>query len=340
MSLSANIQHTFYENGIPAEIEQKLVALYHSAFCVKEYFEQHQSSKGFNVLVMYCDSADPVHIIVYRKTDNAVTVLNELVSIEQEYLEYVAAALFRKYPDIAAVHINRLKSRISKSDFPWRLWEISHDITVALPQSFDEYHGQLGRQTQKHIKYYINRLQREQGGFEFQVAVSREIEATSISRIIELNRMRMKDKNIRSGYDSLFEKRISAFCRSYGVVSTVSIGGRIIAGAICYEVGSHAYLETIAHDPDFNKYNAGQVCLYLTIKCMIERGRSSFHMLWGENEYKYRFLGEKQDLYFVSIYRSGTAKLMSMPKLMQHTYSRAVRQVSYLTNKYVINRFR
>jgi CelD/BcsL family acetyltransferase involved in cellulose biosynthesis len=150
----------------------------------------------------------------------------------------------------------------------------------------------------------------------------------------------MKSKNIRSGFDSLFESRIIEFCRYYGLVSTVSVQGRIVAGAICYEVGNQAYLEAISHDPGYNRYNAGQVCLYLTVKHLIEKRRDSFHMLWGENEYKYRFLGVKQELYFISIYRSCSSKLSSMPKLIKHTCSYIFRQLDYLTKKYIINRYR
>ena len=149
----------------------------------------------------------------------------------------------------------------------------------------------------------------------------------------------MKAKNINSGFDNAFEARIIEFCRQYGLVSTISINGKIVAGAICYEVGDQAYLEAISHDPDFNKYNAGQVCLYLTVKHMIESGKDTFHMLWGENEYKYRFLGVKQELYFISIYRSYSSKLLSIPRVAKHVCSYIFKQLDYLTKKYIFNRF-
>jgi hypothetical protein len=339
MALPDCLQHVFFENEVPSAIGQQLENIYQSPFSTIRYFEIFRGAKSLNALVISDKDSEAVHVLAYIISGREITVLNELTDVEQDYVEYFADTVFKRYPHIATLNINRLKTRMVTVGYPWRLWQTSQDIVLKLPRSFDEYHGKLGRQTQKHIKYYINRFHREQGGFAFQVFVKHEIDPSSISKIIELNRLRMKSKNVRSGFDNLLEKRIMDFCRYYGSVSTLSIDGRIVAGAICYEVGNQAYLEAISHDPDFNKYNAGQVCLYLTIKSMIESGRDSFHMLWGENEYKYRFLGEKQDLYFVSIYRTSSAKLLSMPKLMCHTYSRAVRQLAYLTNKYIINLF-
>jgi hypothetical protein len=340
VALPDGLQHVFYVNEIPLDLERFIEKIYQSSFSVIKYFTIFKDVDSINALVISRGEADPVHVLAYTISGKEITLLNELVNIDQEYLEYFVATVFDRYPAITTVNFNRLKSRTADFHYPWRLWQKSQDIAVELPRSFDAYHAKLGRQTQKHIKYYLNRLHREQGDFTFQVAASHEIDPDSIARIIEMNRLRMKGKNIHSGYDSSFEMRITEFCRYYGKVSTVRIHGKIVAGAICYEVGNHAYLEAISHDPEFDKYNIGQVCLYLTIKSVIESGRDSFHMLWGENAYKYRFLGVKQDLYFLSVYRSNYSKLLSMPKLVRHTLFRAVKQVVYVTKKYLISRYR
>ena len=340
MASSGCLQHIFYENEIPSEVGLNLEKIYQSPFCVTKYFEIFLKVRNLSALNISGGETDPQHVLAYIISGKEITVLNELVEVEQEYLQYFADTVFNRYPAITTVNFNCIKSSIADLQYPWRRWKTSQDIAIKLPQCFETYHAQLGRQTQKHIRYYINRLQREFDDFAFNVAATHETDPVIISRIIEMNRLRMKAKNISSGYDNEFEARIIAFCRHYGLVSTVRINGKIVAGAICHEVGDQAYLEAISHDPDFNKYNVGQVCLYLTIKQMIETGKDSFHMLWGENEYKYRFLGVKQDLYFISIYRSYASKLSSFPKLIKHTCSYIFRQMDYLTKKYIINRFR
>jgi CelD/BcsL family acetyltransferase involved in cellulose biosynthesis len=277
---------------------------------------------------------------MYGITGKEITVLNELVEIGQEYLQYFSDAVFSRYPRISVINCNCLTGRPPDLSYPRRVWRLSHDIAIPLPSTFEAYHVRLGKQTQKHIRYYLNRLQREFHDFAFHVATAHEIDPAVIGRIVEMNRLRMKNKNVRSGFSTVFEKRIIEFCKYYGVVSTVSIKGRIVAGAVSYAVGNQSYLEVIAHDPEYNKYNAGQVCLYLTVKHMVESGGASFHLLWGENEYKYRFLGVKEDLYFMSIYRSYSSKLSSAPKLMKHICISSFRQLEYLTKKYIVGPFR
>jgi CelD/BcsL family acetyltransferase involved in cellulose biosynthesis len=340
MASPDSLHHVFYENGIPPDVERHLENIYQNPFSLARHFEIFRAAQSFKAVLIWQGAADPVHALAYAISGDEITVLNELVDIEPGQLQYAAGALFDRYPAVSTINCNRLKAPAAAPGYPVRHWRKSEDIAVELPASFEAYHGKLGKQTQKHIKYYLNRLNREQAGFEFQVAVSGQIDASVISRIIEMNRLRMEGKNIRSGYDRALEEKIGEFCGHCGLVSTIRIGEKIVAGAICYQVGSHGYLEAIAHDPEFDKYNIGQVCLYLTIKNMIEGGKSSFHMLWGEKEYKYRFLGVKQELYSLSVYRSNAARLLSLPKLVRHLLSRAAGQSDYLMNKYLRRRFR
>ena len=334
------LQHVCYENELPSDVEQLLEKIYQSSFCVTTYFEIFRDVRSLNALVISCGDSSTRHVIAYAISGREITVLNELVEIEQEYVQYFADAVFNRYPTLTTVNFNCQKNRIVDSSYPWRLWKTSQDIAIELPSTFDAYLAKLGTQTQKHTRYYLNRLRREYGDFTFHVAVNNGIDPLVIGRIVEMNRLRMKGKNIRSGFDNLFEKRIIEFCRHYGLTSTVSVQGKIVAGAICYEVGNQAYLEAISHDPEYNKYNVGQVCLYLTINYMIDKGRNSFHMLWGKNEYKYRFLGVNQELFFFSLYRSHFNKVSDTPRLLQHLYAHIIDQVDYLAKKYVINRYK
>jgi hypothetical protein len=340
MALSGCLQHVFYENAIPPDVAAVFEKIYQCPFSVLKHFELFREVTSLNAMVISQDAAGPVHALAYSVSGPEVTLLNELVDIEEKYLGYFAAALFDRYPAVGTINFNRLKGRRADLGYPSRLWQPSQDIAVELPESFEAYSARLGKKTQKHLKYYQNRLNRELGEVVFQLAAAPVIDPASIARTIELNRLRMQAKNIRSGYDSSFASRIGEFCLHYGLLGTIQIEGRVVAGALCYQVGNQSYLETIAHDPEFDRYNVGQVCLYLTIKSLIERGSSSLHMLWGENEYKYRFLGVKQDLFSQSLYRSRSAKLLGTPKLLRYLVCRGARQASYLTNKYLIRRCR
>ncbi len=338
MASPDRLQHIFYENEIPSEVGLNLEKIYQSPFCVTKYFEIFREVHDPNAFNISGGEIVPRHIIVYCILGKGITVLNELVEIETDYIQYFADTIFNKYPAITTVNFNCIKNSIVNLQYPWRCWKTSQDIVITLPNSFDLYNLGLSEHTRKNIKYYVNRLQKKYGDFAFHVSTTHEIDPAVIGRIIEMNRLRMKNKNIRSGFTSLLEKRIIEFSRYYGLVITINLQGRVVAGTICYEVGNQAYMEIISHHPDFDKDRVGQVCLYLTIKHLIETGKESFHMLWGENEYKYRFLGVKQELYFFSVYRSFSSKLLSIPRVTSHMCSYMFRQLDYLTKKYIINR--
>ena len=340
MTSPDRLQHIFYENEIPPEVEITLEKIYQSPFCVTKYFEIFRNVRNLSALNISGGETRPQHVLAYIISGKEITVLNELVEVEQEYLQYFADTVFHRYPAITTVNFNCIKSSIVDMQYPWRRWKTSQDIVITLPNSFDKYRLSLSEHTRKNIKYYSSRLQKKYDDFSFHLSTTHEIDPAEIGKIIEMNRLRMQSKNIRSGFTSLLEKRIIEFSRFYGLVTTINLQGRVVAGTICYEVGNQAYMEIISHHPDFDKDRVGQVCLYLTVKHMIEKGRDSFHMLWGENEYKYRFLGVKQELCFISMYRSYPSKLSSTPKLIKHTCSNIFRQLDYLTKKYIINRLR
>ncbi len=337
MPLPYGFQCSVYDGDIPPVIVSSLERIYQSPFTTMPYFELFRHAHHPTALVISNEAANPVHILMYTVTGREVTLLNELVTIEQQYLTYFGEFIFSRYPCVTTVNFNCIQGRLDHVPYPQYQWKHSQDIAISLPSSPEAYNGQLGIRTRKHLKYYINRLHKEFTNVVFSISTTDSIEHSAIGTIIEMNRQRMKSKYIRSGYTAEFEGNIRAFCHHYGLVSTLSIQGKVVAGTISYLVGDHQYLEVISHDPAFNRFNVGQICLYHTINHAIETGRAAFHMLWGENEYKYRFRGVKTELFFSSVYRSNFYKLLRFPRRLAHYFSYLVNQAHYLTTKYILN---
>jgi CelD/BcsL family acetyltransferase involved in cellulose biosynthesis len=278
--------------------------------------------------VIYSDSSNPIHVIFYKIAGREVAVLNELFDIGQDYIQYFAKSIFEEYSHIHTIDFNRIKCNIEKFHYPYRVWNRSQDFVVQLPETIEEYRAKLGRHTKSNMNNYHNKLRREHDDFAFTVRASDQVDSAVVRKIIEMNRLRMDSKKIGSAFDRSLEDKMVEFAKKYGLVATISVNGRIAAGTVCYEVGNHCYAEVISHDPAYNKYSIGRVCIYLTIQSLIERGRQAFHMLWGENEYKYRFIGVKQDIYFVSIYRSEAHKIMSAFKhVAKYRYSIMIKDI-------------
>jgi CelD/BcsL family acetyltransferase involved in cellulose biosynthesis len=215
--------------------------------------------------------------------------------------------IFADYPHVHTIHFNKLRGKIEKFPYPGIIWNKVQDIVLELPETMAAYRSLLGKRTKANLSNYSNKLRRE-FNFAFDLAAGKEIDPAAIREIIGLHRLRMRNKKMVSAIDAALEDKIIRFSRSYGIVGTVRLNGRVAAGTICYGVGGHCYADVIAHDPAYNKYSIGQVCIYLMIQSLIERGMHAFHLAEGRNDYKYRLLGENRDLYFLSIFRSELVK--------------------------------
>jgi CelD/BcsL family acetyltransferase involved in cellulose biosynthesis len=160
------------------------------------------------------------------------------------------------------------------------------------------------------------------------VARGEDIDPLTVGKIIEMNRSRMKSKKLRSAIDAELEEKIIHFSGKYGVVATITLNGRLAAGTICYGVGNHCYADIISHDQDYNEYSIGRVCIYLFISALIDRGFRFFHMGSGEYGYKERMLGRKQDVYFMSIFRSRIDKQIGLIRhARKHKYIKMARDL-------------
>jgi hypothetical protein len=322
-----HLRHICYRDSVPADMGKMLVSLYQSAFCVFEYFELSHYSNKINALAIYTTGSNPDHVIYYTISGSQLSVLNENFDIDIVCLEYFVRSVFHEYPKLKAIHFNRLRCGIDSFSWPRIIWNKTHDIVLELPETMAAYRSLLGKRTKANMSNYSNKLRRE-FDFSFDLAFGKQIDPSTIREIISLNRMRMRSKGMISAIDAALEERIIRFSQSYGIVGTVRLDGRIAAGTICYGVGGHCYADVIAHDPAYNKYSIGQVCIYLMIQSLIERGMRFFHMAGGDNDYKFRLLGVGRDLYSVSIFRSELIKKIGLFRhIEKHRYVTTLRDL-------------
>ncbi len=195
------------------------------------------------------------------------------------------------------------------SDFPervdnWRLLEVrrtAEDYRIDLPATCAEYLQQLGKQTRKHLPYYLRRIRREwPGRYDIRAAVSDEISWECFTRVLELNDRRMRTK-ARLGLWTLglAKHRWPLFQKS-GLLVSLHLGDEVVGGALCVLHCNEAFLVVIAHAPQFDRFNIGNVCLWQTIEHLIGIGCSAFHLLWGVSFYKTQFGGNLNSIYRIT----------------------------------------
>lgn len=185
-----------------------------------------------------------------------------------------------------------------------RLVEVRHttnDYKIDLPATPEEYLKQLGRQTRKHLPYYVRRLEREwNDDYSVHIAEGADISWNSFAAVLHLNQLGMRAK----GRASLWSERLAEhrwpLVRTCGLMVSLRQRNTIAAATLSFIYGREVYLIVIAHDPQYDRLNLGNICLWKTIEHVIELGHTAFHLMWGENFYKRQFGGEREPFYRVS----------------------------------------
>jgi hypothetical protein len=248
------------------------------------------------------------HIILFEQKQDQITIINSLVQFTIFDIKNVSHFLFQEFSDVFKIQfrnifINNINGKSCFFKNKAIFLEALNDAILELPHSLETYFGKLGAQTRKHIKYYQNRILKDIPGFRTMFIKDNDILFDHIYNIIELNRARMLFKGTKSGIDDLYCINLYKYARIHGVLCLCCDGNKIIGGTINSLLGDQAFLHVIAHDNMYSKYNTGQIALVNTIQYLIEKEINIYHMLWGDCEYKYRFLSERYSTYNIISYR-------------------------------------
>jgi hypothetical protein len=185
-----------------------------------------------------------------------------------------------------------------------RLFEVrtaADDHRITLPAKPEEYLLQLGKQSRKHLPYYVRRLQREWAGdYAFNVAQGNDITWESFTAVLELNRLRMRNSRRLSLWSRAIAKHRWPLIHSNGIIVSLRRGDGIVGATLSLLHRKEAYLIVIAHDPQYDQLNLGNICLWKTVEHLIGVGHTAFHLLWGTSFYKKQFGGQRELLRNVS----------------------------------------
>jgi hypothetical protein len=177
----------------------------------------------------------------------------------------------------------------------------AEDYRIDLPETPEAYLQGLGKQTRKHLPYYLRRLQREWAGrFAIEVGSGSLISHEGYLELLKLNQLRMRTKRRQSLWNHEVADRRWRIVQQSGLLVSLKLGEQLSCGTLSFLQGREAYLCVIAHDPRYDRLNLGNVCLWLTIEHLIRLGYTAFHLLWGASFYKAQFGGQIQPIYRVT----------------------------------------
>jgi hypothetical protein len=302
-----------YAGAPPAAVDTAMQALYgniHSTFAHLTVYGGLQEV-GYSYVARSKDRL--LAIFLLRRDGRTVHVVNEGMTVDDVELERFAGHIFSIWRSVSAICLHAVDSQVRILPRPFQQYACTANIVLPLPATADAYVASLGKNMRRNLRRYMDKLKRDHPSLQIDVTEKDDASEEDMRAIIELNRMRIADKNIRYGLDDEVEKVI-ALERSCGMLVAMRVDGQVIAGSIGYFAGSNYFFKVISHDPRYNEYSAGILCCYLTICECIARGCKEYNFMWNEYEYKFALGAHSRSLHHVVVYRS-RLHLLRRPRL-------------------------
>lgn len=246
-----------------------------------------------------------------------VSFESTLLRSEDVSADFISSALSElKANQLVFRKITGCNNKNIHSHAVWK--KASQDYLLDLRQFHEptEYLGSMGKKTRQHLKNYRSRLNRacefdslkvfEMTGNEH----NKDEFYAAANQIYEMNELRCIEKGFHAGT----KKEWIDVAYKSGKLVLYRLNDRIIAGTLMTYDGNQAFLHSIAHDPQFDNWNIGSLVLLDTISYAINDGILFFHFLWGECEYKTRFLAVEYPLYDLIIYRKWLPYIIAKEK--------------------------
>lgn len=239
------------------------------------------------------DNLKDIFPISYNTKEKYVKIENKFyLDLENKELEALLSFLFKEY-GVSNVKVSGI-FKIDNIQIRYPNISLSDNVDniAELPSTFKEYIDSLGKQTKKHAKYYLGRIQREFPNLEYESCQGTDFSFEDYNIITELSKERMESKYLKYNLTENEDYKRYKACSQNGIIFKVCINGEIKAGCVGEFMGEDFYLHKIAHDNKFSRYNLGQIALLKLIELLIEYREKRFHFLWSKGvDYKIRFGG-------------------------------------------------
>jgi hypothetical protein len=311
------LSHEIYENTIPTRVVELLEEIYNNPYCSADFQRIYYPTEFVHSIVIKKDNI-PVHALLFSLFGNSAVIHNRVFGIERIYVNYASSVIFKKYKTVKKVIFSKISyEQQGKFNFPNIVPREFSDIIIPLPKDTETYHNNLGKQTRKHLKQYIKRLEQSyQYRFEVRPIVN-DSDQAYLRQIINFNKARMVNKGTRPYTDGEQEQKLIKYATTRGLLGLLFLDNQLAAGSILSLSGKQAFLDFLTHDPKYDRFNLGNVCLFFTIKYCIGINKQNVHLLWGTVEYKRRFLGKDKKMVDLTIFRNRFFKLLAYPRIFK-----------------------
>jgi len=305
-----DISISYYENSVPSFAETELVRLYAHINSSLTHFSIAARAKN-SCTYLACKDKVPIAVLLFKKENNKVTVINEMIDIGEIEILRFSNYIFQHFKAISIISFSLIHKRAYRLPFPSQRFDSSEDIVVTLPATPEAYRAGLSSKMRAGIRYRLNKLRRDFPNFRYEVYEGKDICEHKLQEIIDFQKKRITEKNQAYEVGEAERNWIISLAKVSGLVLAITIDGKLCGGVINFRLGDSYFGHTVAHDSRFNEYGIGILCCYLMICENIRRGGKKAHLSGGRYDYKYKLSGVKIDMASLDIYRSYRPYLFS-----------------------------
>lgn len=295
------------------DIQHALERIFENVFCSAARCADANPDEAAHAYVVAVED-DIRLVIMFTKQGAAVKVLNEIFSLSGEDLTCFARDVFQYFKDVDLVSLPAVSIRDTGLPYPFQRFNATEDLVAPLPETAEHYWSMLSRNTKESIRRYRKRIAQQFPEIKFDFYERDRVSLAQIRSIVDLSSARLELKRETPNHSEQSIAQLARLVGQYGVTLIASLHGKICGGVICTRIGGNFFMHVIAHDPELDALRLGKVCCYLSICDAIGRGGREYHMLSGQYDYKFRFMGQQRDYDRITLYRSYRSMLAHWPR--------------------------
>ena len=293
-----------YEEEVPRFVGEEIAQRYGSLFSTLPHFRQTGQLTDTTSTYITRKNGKVETVLLFDRNGQQIVVLNELIQISTTEAHDFIAFVFTRYESISNIVFNAITTDLGGLHYPFQQFICAEDIVIGPLTTVDAYCSSLSKNIRKSIRRQANALRRSHPGFHFAILPRETVSEDLVRLIIGLHKARMADQQKISAYTDDECDWIVALASTLGVVSVLTIDGKVCAGTVCCKVGQGFHMLVCAHDPAYDLFGMGTLCCHRSICEYIARGGKQVHMLWGRHAYKTSLGATPRQFDRIAVYRS------------------------------------
>ena len=330
-TLSAGIRYVILDEYTTVQsLRNQMITLYETPWCDPVYLNilnPSVSEDDCSKLFLY-ENEILKHIILFQIIGKRNVVLwNHCFKVSLNDIEIIRNIISGEYSNVKKITFPYLFLEKTEKRPLMVLYEKQADMIVELPESMDAYMKSLGSATRKSLRNSHNRIEKDNLNFQVSYYEGEKITREQITSLVKLNRDRMESKGKTSLNDDAECDRLFQYARIEGILCLCTVDEKIIGGTLMYALGEHGFSSVAGHDNAYNKYSIGSIVSVNEIRHMIETKRKYLHLLWGKQEYKYRFGAKEHYVYDVMAFQKRREFILNNVLVTIRSHIKTVREI-------------